>query len=183
VLLFDDVFFWVILANFLQVLPSVKKKMAHGPQFEKCHMFGCLLGMLAFAAIGSFKIIEGYAHGACTTNETGFCLRTCSDEFLVHCRYSPAYRNTTFQPGGITCTWHTTALFLNEHVCTSALVDVGFQGPCSANGETCFDRYAAHAGMAVGAIFIIISACYTMFLTYMCYQLQTRRHERHVQLQ
>jgi hypothetical protein len=68
-------------------------------------------------------------------------------------------------------------------VCTAALVDVGFQGPCSANGETCFDRYAAHAGMAVGAIFIIISACYTMFLTYMCYRLQTRRNERHVQLQ
>jgi hypothetical protein len=33
----------------------------------------------------------------------------------------------------------------------------------------------------VGAVFLIISACYTMFLTYMCYQLQTR-HE-HVQLQ
>jgi hypothetical protein len=149
--------------------------------FEKCHAFGCVLGMIAFAAVGSFKIIQGYAHGACTTNEPGVCARSCFDEFLVHCRYSPAYRNTTFQPGGLTCTWHTSALFLNENVCAAALADAGFQAPCAVNGGNCFDRYAAQAGVAVGAVFLIISACYTMFLTYMCYQLQTR-HE-HVQLQ
>ena len=159
--------------------------MARGAQFEKCHMFGCLVGMIAFAAIGSFKIIEGYAHGTCTTNQLGVCTRSCSDEFLVHCRYSPAYHNTTFQSGEVAsaCTWHMRTLFLNENVCMSTLVDIGFQGLCSTNGVTCFDRYAAHAGIAIGAVFLTISACYTMFLTYMCYQLQTNRPERFVQLQ
>jgi len=138
---------------------------------EQSTMFACSLALVLFAAVGIFELAQSYAYGTCLVQEPGVCIRSCPDELYIHCTFSPVYRNSTFAYNGHIkiCNWHTAPMFTSQEFCQSTLNPIGFTGSCAEFGGLCLDSFFTRGGIVVGSIMLIISGCYTIFLTMMCY--------------
>ncbi len=149
---------------------------------EQSTMFGCCVALVLFAAVGTFELAQSHAYGTCLIEEPGACVRSCTDDLYIHCTFSPVYANTTFAYGGRlkSCHWHTAPIFIGQEFCLRSLQPVGFTGQCAEIGGLCLDGFFARGGVLVGCIMLIISGCYTFFLSTMCYALwreKTRENE------
>lgn len=138
---------------------------------EKWMVMGCCLGMVSFALIGSLKLAETHTRGFCTVNAPGVCARSCPDGLFSHCQYAPLYANTSFAWKNMVknCEWSTTSVFLINETCQRALQSVGFRADCAEFNGLCFDRFLSRMDVAVGAVFLVVSGCYTIFTTFLCF--------------
>ena len=146
---------------------------------EKSSMFACFLGLVLFAGVGIFEVTQSHIYGHCLIQAPGLCIRSCSDDIYVHCTYSAMYYNTSFEHDGWfkNCKWFTAPIFVSREQCQRVLRPVNFTGPCAELAGLCLDGFFVRGGLTVGATLLIISGCFTIFFTMMCY---TFWHERKV---